>query len=120
VRAEALGFQSAWVVEQILGSIQSLEPVTLLTYRGGVHGAAAARLRGPAHRAAEPGPSRQEPRDARPPERGAPDRRGRARRQPADLPGVRSDRGATRGAFCLKTPANEASEHAVARHVRGT
>ena len=32
VRAEALGFQSAWVVEQILGSIQSLEPVTLLTY----------------------------------------------------------------------------------------
>jgi len=31
-RAEALGFQSAWVVEQILGSIQSLEPVTLLTY----------------------------------------------------------------------------------------
>ena len=31
-RAEALGFESAWVVEQILGSIRSLEPVTLLTY----------------------------------------------------------------------------------------
>src|SRR2546427_1710096 len=31
-RAVALGFESAWVVEQILGSIQSLEPVTLLTY----------------------------------------------------------------------------------------
>src|SRR5881396_4044576 len=31
-RAEALGFQSAWVVEQILGSIRSLEPVVLLTY----------------------------------------------------------------------------------------
>ena len=31
-RAEALGFDSAWVVEQILGSIQSLEPVELLTY----------------------------------------------------------------------------------------
>jgi probable F420-dependent oxidoreductase len=31
-RAEALGFHSAWVVEQILGSIPSLEPVTLLTY----------------------------------------------------------------------------------------
>jgi probable F420-dependent oxidoreductase len=31
-RADALGFQSAWVVEQILGSIQSLEPVGLLTY----------------------------------------------------------------------------------------
>jgi probable F420-dependent oxidoreductase len=31
-RAESLGFQSAWVVEQILGSIRSLEPVTLLTY----------------------------------------------------------------------------------------
>lgn len=31
-RAEALGFDSAWVVEQILGSIQSLEPVEVLTY----------------------------------------------------------------------------------------
>src|SRR5881296_3142669 len=31
-RAEALGFESAWVVEQILGSVKSLEPVTLLTY----------------------------------------------------------------------------------------
>jgi probable F420-dependent oxidoreductase len=31
-RAEALGFHSAWVVEQILGSIPSLEPVELLTY----------------------------------------------------------------------------------------
>src|SRR3989441_1845140 len=31
-RAEALGFESVWVVEQILGSIRSLEPVTLLTY----------------------------------------------------------------------------------------
>jgi probable F420-dependent oxidoreductase len=31
-RAEALGFESVWVVEQILGSIPSLEPVTVLTY----------------------------------------------------------------------------------------
>ena len=31
-RAEALGFHSAWVVEQVLGSIPSLEPVELLTY----------------------------------------------------------------------------------------
>jgi probable F420-dependent oxidoreductase len=31
-RAEALGFESAWVVEQVLGSIPSLEPVELLTY----------------------------------------------------------------------------------------
>jgi len=31
-RAEALGFESAWVVEQILGSIRSLEPVALLTW----------------------------------------------------------------------------------------
>ncbi len=31
-RAEALGVQSAWVVEQVLGSIRSLEPVALLTY----------------------------------------------------------------------------------------
>ncbi|MEK7701278.1 MAG: LLM class flavin-dependent oxidoreductase [candidate division NC10 bacterium] len=31
-RAEALGFDSAWVVEQILGSIPSLEPLELLTY----------------------------------------------------------------------------------------
>ena len=31
-RAEALGFASAWVVEQVLGSIPSLEPVALLTW----------------------------------------------------------------------------------------
>ncbi len=31
-RAEALGFDSVWVVEQILGGIRSLEPVALLTY----------------------------------------------------------------------------------------
>ena len=31
-RAEALGFHSAWVVEQVLGSTPSLEPVELLTY----------------------------------------------------------------------------------------
>ena len=31
-RAEALGFESAWVVEQILGGIRSLEPLTLLTW----------------------------------------------------------------------------------------
>ncbi|MBI2160211.1 MAG: LLM class flavin-dependent oxidoreductase [Candidatus Rokubacteria bacterium] len=31
-RAEVLGFDSAWVVEQILGSTQSLEPVAFLAY----------------------------------------------------------------------------------------
>jgi len=36
VRAEALGFQGAWVVEQILGGIPSLEPVTLLAYAAAV------------------------------------------------------------------------------------
>ncbi|HET8578072.1 MAG TPA: LLM class flavin-dependent oxidoreductase [Methylomirabilota bacterium] len=35
-RAETLGFGSAWVVEQILGSIPSLEPVELLTYAAAV------------------------------------------------------------------------------------
>jgi probable F420-dependent oxidoreductase len=35
-RAETLGFDSAWVVEQILGRIPSLEPVTLLTYAAAV------------------------------------------------------------------------------------
>ncbi len=35
-RAEALGFGSAWVVEQILGRMPSLEPVTLLTYAAAV------------------------------------------------------------------------------------
>jgi probable F420-dependent oxidoreductase len=35
-RAEKLGFHSAWVVEQILGSIPSLEPVELLTYAAAV------------------------------------------------------------------------------------
>jgi alkanesulfonate monooxygenase SsuD/methylene tetrahydromethanopterin reductase-like flavin-dependent oxidoreductase (luciferase family) len=31
-RAEALGFQSVWVQEQLLGAMPSLEPVALLTY----------------------------------------------------------------------------------------
>jgi probable F420-dependent oxidoreductase len=31
-RAEALGFTGAWVVEQVIGTIPSLEPVELLTY----------------------------------------------------------------------------------------
>ena len=31
-RAEALGFESAWVVEQVLGAIPSLEPVELLAW----------------------------------------------------------------------------------------
>ena len=31
-RAEDLGFESAWVVEQTLGTIGSLEPIELLTY----------------------------------------------------------------------------------------
>ncbi|HEV8616220.1 MAG TPA: LLM class flavin-dependent oxidoreductase [Methylomirabilota bacterium] len=35
-RAEALGFHSAWVVEQILGSIPSLEPVELMAYAAAV------------------------------------------------------------------------------------
>ncbi len=35
-RAEKLGFGSAWVVEQVLGSIPSLEPVELLTYAAAV------------------------------------------------------------------------------------
>jgi probable F420-dependent oxidoreductase len=36
VRAEAVGFQSAWVVEQLLGAIPSLEPIELLTYAAAV------------------------------------------------------------------------------------
>jgi probable F420-dependent oxidoreductase len=35
-RAEALGFESAWVVEQVLGSIPSLEPIELLAYAAAV------------------------------------------------------------------------------------
>ena len=35
-RAEPLGFHSAWVVEQIVGGIPSLEPVELLTYAAAV------------------------------------------------------------------------------------
>ncbi len=31
-RAEALGFHSAWVVEQVVGSIPSLEPIELMTW----------------------------------------------------------------------------------------
>jgi probable F420-dependent oxidoreductase len=35
-RAEALNFESAWVVEQVLGSARSLESVTLLAYAAAV------------------------------------------------------------------------------------
>jgi probable F420-dependent oxidoreductase len=35
-RAEALGFESAWVVEQVLGSFPSLEPVELLAWAAAV------------------------------------------------------------------------------------
>jgi probable F420-dependent oxidoreductase len=35
-RAEALGFQGAWVVEQIVGTIPSLEPIELLTFASAV------------------------------------------------------------------------------------
>jgi probable F420-dependent oxidoreductase len=35
-RADTLGFHSAWVVEQILGALPSLEPVTLLTWAAGL------------------------------------------------------------------------------------
>jgi probable F420-dependent oxidoreductase len=35
-RAEAAGFHSAWVVEQVLGAIPSLEPIELLTYAAAV------------------------------------------------------------------------------------
>lgn len=35
-RAEALGFHSAWVVEQVVGAIPSLEPIELLTYAAAV------------------------------------------------------------------------------------
>ena len=35
-RAETLGFHSAWVVEQVVGSIPSLEPIELLTYAAAI------------------------------------------------------------------------------------
>jgi len=41
VRAEALGFTGAWVVEQVVGTIPSLEPIALLTFAA----AATRRLR---------------------------------------------------------------------------
>ena len=37
-RAEALGFESAWVVEQVLGAIPSLEPVEVLAWAAAVTG----------------------------------------------------------------------------------
>jgi probable F420-dependent oxidoreductase len=56
VRAEALGFHSAWVVEHIFGAIPSLDPVELLTWSAAVTermglGAAVllTALRSPAH-----------------------------------------------------------------------
>ena len=35
-RAEAMGFESAWVVEQVLGAVPSLEPVELLAWAAAV------------------------------------------------------------------------------------
>ena len=35
-RAEALGFEGAWVVEQVTGALASLEPVELLAWAAGV------------------------------------------------------------------------------------
>ena len=56
--ADALGFHSAWVVEQILGSSATLAPIDLLTYAAAVtervrHGAAVllTALRTPVHTA---------------------------------------------------------------------
>ncbi|MBI3626219.1 MAG: LLM class flavin-dependent oxidoreductase [Candidatus Rokubacteria bacterium] len=55
-RTESLGFESAWVLEQVLGTIPSLEPVELLTYAAAITermrlGAAVllAALRSPVH-----------------------------------------------------------------------
>ena len=36
-RAEALGFESAWVVEQVLGTLPCLEPVQLLSWAAEEH-----------------------------------------------------------------------------------
>src|SRR5262249_60062911 len=36
VRADTLGFESAWVLEQVLGSVPSLEPVELLAWAAAV------------------------------------------------------------------------------------
>jgi probable F420-dependent oxidoreductase len=38
VRAETLGYESAWVVERVLGAIHALEAVTMLTYAAAVTG----------------------------------------------------------------------------------
>ena len=61
VRAEALGFSGAWVVEQVIGTVASLGPIECLTYAAAVTGADAAGRGGAADRSAEPDPHRQEP-----------------------------------------------------------
>ena len=70
-RAEALGFTGAWVVEQVIGTIPSLEPIELLTYAAATTTRPAPRRRRAPHRAPEPRAHREEPRHPRPPLRRA-------------------------------------------------
>jgi hypothetical protein len=57
-RAEALGFDSAWTMEQVLGTMPSDRDDDV---RGRLHRADPPGLRGVRHSAAQPGPSGQAP-----------------------------------------------------------
>src|SRR5205807_10288792 len=98
--------------------IPSLEPLALLTWAAAVTerlrlGSAVAPDRAP-----EPRPPRQGPRHARPPEPGPVDRRRRARRQHAALPGLRGGGRAPRRALRRGYPAHEAALDRAARQLR--
>ena len=53
-KAEALGYDSLWVQEQIVGDVPILEPVTLLTYVAALTSRVTAGYLGDAHRLRNP------------------------------------------------------------------
>ena len=117
-RAEALGFESAWVVEQILGLDRESRAGHAAHLRRRVHRADPARLRRSADRARSPVHLAKSLGDARSPERRADRRRRRARRQPEDLPGVRAFRGPARRPVRRGPSADEAALDRGARDLR--
>ena len=117
-RADALGFESAWVVEQVLGSAP--EPRARGAPRMGRRGDRPDPPRDgrPADTAPEPGASGQEPRDRRSALGRPPRRRDRPWRQPEDLPRLRHQCGAPGGALQRGAPAHAGPLDRAARDLR--
>ena len=66
VRAEALGFESAWTLEQTLGTMPFMSPLQTLRLRGRLHRADTPGVRRVRHAPAQPGPPGQGPQHSGP------------------------------------------------------